>query len=269
MGSAFLLLIIGFIGKRVLVVTRHQITSFPKNGLVTAVYDGDTVAVKFKNGQRKIVRLIGIDTPELEDSRENIKFLAFMAKRFTFYHLYGQKIGLSYDWPLEDKYDRLLAYVWTEREGLFNKFIIKEGFAYAFLHFPFRNEYREEFIEAEREARRFGRGLWRKEPYPSIALDELKDHIGTIVSVVFFCHRWVRKRKFLLLGPSGDEFAALIPQEKILDFPKSSSLKGKNLSVTGFLEIYKGQPQIMIFLPGQLKQKKKGLGENKFIVFSK
>ena len=253
LGSAFLLLIIGFLGKRVLEVNRHQDTSFPKQGLVTIVYDGDTIQVKFKSGQRKIVRLIGIDTPELEDSREDVKFLAYMAKRFTFCHLYLEEISLSYDWQLEDKYGRRLAYVWTDKEGLFNKFIIKEGFANAFLHFPFRNDYREDFMEAEREARKLGKGIWKKGPYPEISLEELKKYTGRIVTVVYLCHRLDRERKFLFLRSSGGEFAALIPREKISGFPRISSFKGKKLTVTGFLEEYKGQPQMMIFLPGQIE----------------
>lgn len=250
-----LLLIVGFLGKRVLNFSRYQETPFPEKGLVTAVYDGDTIRVKFKNRQSKIVRLIGIDAPEMGDSRESIKFYAYMAKRFTFCHLYLQEINLSYDQPLEDKYGRLLAYVWTEREALFNKFMIKKGFAYAFLRFSFRDDYREEFIEAEREARSQGRGLWRKGPSPSISLDELEDHKGTIVSVVFKCHRVYKKGKFFFIRPSGDEFAALIPRERISDFPKVSSLEDKILSVTGYLEEYKGQPQIIIFLPGQIELK--------------
>lgn len=248
-----LLLIVGFLRKRVFNLNRHQEASFPEKGLVIAVYDGDTIKVKFKNNQSKKARLIGIDSPELEDSRENIKFLAYMSKRFTFYSLYQKEIRLSYDWQLEDQYSRLLAYVWTEEKGLYNKFVIKKGFAYAFLRFPFRNDYREEFIQAERDARRLGNGLWRKGPHPSISLDKLKDHIATIVTVDFFCHRAEKKGKFLFLRPAGDEFAALIPRERISDFPKASSLEGKILSVTGFLEEYQGQPQIMVFLPGQIE----------------
>jgi endonuclease YncB( thermonuclease family) len=61
--------------------------SFPENGLVTAVYDGDTIKVKFKSGLEKVVRLIGIDSPETDAAREEIKFRAYMAKRFVFFYL--------------------------------------------------------------------------------------------------------------------------------------------------------------------------------------
>ena len=65
---------------------------FPESGLVTAVYDGDTIKVKFKSGIEKVVRLIGIDSPETDAVSEEIKFRAYMAKRFVFFYLYSRKI---------------------------------------------------------------------------------------------------------------------------------------------------------------------------------
>lgn len=254
-GILFLLLIVGFFGKRVLDLGHSKTLSFPKRGIVTAVYDGDTIQVRFKSGKRKKIRLIGIDAPEIDDSREKAKFLAFMAKRFTFFHLYRKEIKLSYDWQLEDKYGRLLAYIWSEREGLFNKFILKQGFASVFLHFPFRNDYRKGFKEAEREAQKFERGIWKKGSYPSISVIKADEYIGRIVSVVYTCYELDIERKFLFLRSSGGEFSALIPRENISIFPGMESFRGKTLSVTGFLEEYKGQPQIFVFLPSQIQIK--------------
>jgi len=254
-GILFLLLIIGFFGKRVLDLGHSKTPSFPKRGIVTAVYDGDTIQVRFKSGKRKKIRLIGIDAPEIDDSREKAKFLAFMAKRFTFFHLYRKEIELSYDWELEDKYGRLLAYIWSEGEGFFNKFILKQGFASTFLHFPFRKNYRKEFIEAEREARRYERGIWKKGSYPSISVNKADEFIGRIVSVVYTCYELDMERKFLFLRSSGGEFSALIPRENIPIFPGVKPFKGKTLSVTGFLEEYRGQPQIFVFLPSQIQIK--------------
>lgn len=250
-----MLLIVGFLGKGVLRLDDRQLSSFPEKGLVTAVYDGDTIKVRFDNGNQRRIRLIGISAPEIEDSRDKVKFAAYMSKRFTFFHLYNKKIGLSYDWQLEDKYGRLLAYIWTERTGLFNKFILKEGFASVFVRFPFRNDYREEFIEAERKARNLGKGMWRKEPYFLVSLKEVNQHIGRIVSIVYKCHKLDTKGNFLFLRSPGREFSALIPLEKLSLFPKVKSLKGKIISVTGFLELYKGQPQMVIFLPHQIELK--------------
>ena len=229
-------------------------SSYPESGLVTAVYDGDTIKVKFKNKQERKVRLIGIDAPEIEASREEAKFRAQIAKRFAFFYLYGKTVKLSYDREIEDKYERLLAYIWTERQGLFNKFILSEGFAVVFLNFPFK--YREEFIEAEGEARKLEKGLWKKGPYPSISVSDTRAYTGKLLSVKYTCSRVQTKGKFIFLYSSGEEFSTLVPRENVSLFPELKSFKGKVLSVTGFLEEYKEKPQIVAFFPRQIKIEK-------------
>jgi len=228
--------------------------SLPESALVTTVYDGDTIKVRFKNKQERKVRLIGIDAPEIENVREEVKFRAQMAKRFAFFYLYQKKIKLSYDWEMEDKYGRLLAYIWTEKQGLINKFILSEGFAVVYLNFPFK--YKEEFIEAEREARKLEKGLWKKGPYPSIPVSEVRAYLGKLLSVKYTCSGVQTKRKFVFLYSSGEEFSTLVPRENVSFFPELKSFRGKALTVTGFLEEYKGKPQIVAFFPRQIKIEK-------------
>jgi micrococcal nuclease len=229
-------------------------SSVQESGLVVTVYDGDTVKVRFKNKQEKKVRLIGIDAPEIENLREEVKFRAQIAKRFAFFYLYKKTVKLSYDWEREDKYGRLLAYIWTEKQGLFNKFILSEGFAEAYLFFPFK--YKAEFIEAEKEARKLEKGLWKKGPYPSIPVSEVRAYLGKLLSVKYTCSRMQTKGKFVFLYSSGEEFSALIPRENVSFFPEIDSFRGKALIVTGFLEEYKGKPQIVAFFPRQIKIEK-------------
>jgi micrococcal nuclease len=222
----------------------------PQYGLVTAVYDGDTIKVKFTDGSERKVRLIGVDAPEINDKREDVLFRALMAKRFVFFYLYRENIKLTYDLELEDNYGRILAYIWTEGEGLFNKFIISEGFASVFQYFPFR--YKNEFIEAEQKARRLEKGLWRKGNYPPILPGEAGMHVGELLTVKYMCMQVEAKGKFVFLHSERNEFSTLIPQESLNLFPDIKSYKGKVLSVTGFLEEYEGSPQIVAFLPFQI-----------------
>jgi micrococcal nuclease len=242
-----------FFSERLIQGEQGRDSSFSERGLVTAVYDGDTIKVRFENGQERRVRLIGIDAPETGASREEEKFRAQMSKRFAFFYLYRKAVKLSYDWEIEDKYGRLLAYVWTEKQGLFNKFILSEGFAAVFLNFPF--EYREEFIEAEKEARKLEKGLWKKGRYPSISVSETRAYLGKLLSVKFKCSRVQAKGKFVFLY-SGQKFSTLVPLENVSLFPELKSFKGKVLSVTGFLEEYKGKPQVVAFFPLQIKIEK-------------
>jgi len=249
-----LLLLLFFIGlfvSGILQSEQRREAAFPKSGFVTAVYDGDTIKVRFNSGYERKVRLIGINAPETHDLRKEVKFHAYMAKRFAFYYLYNRKVNLTYDWELEDKYGRLLAYIWTEREGLFNEFILKEGFASVFLKFAFK--YKKEFKKAEEEAQRLGRGFWKKGPFPSIRADEARNNIGKLVSVKYTCSGVQNRGKFVFLVSSGEEFSALIPQENLSLFSGLELLRGNFVSVTGFLEEYKDKPQIMVFFPIQIK----------------
>ena len=234
------------------------------NGTVVTVYDGDTVMVRSDMGHNRRVRLIGIDTPEIEDSLENIPLEALLAKRFTFHHLFRKRVRLSYEREVEDKYGRLLAYVWT-KPGLFNQLILKEGFARVFLKFPFSR--RSQFVQAQKEAQDKGRGFWRKEPYPVLSAQQVRHHIGELVRVRFFCDRIQKSGRLLFLLAKSGRFAALIQKEYLSFFSDIQQLKGKTVQVFGFLEEYRGQPQIMLFFPSQLDLKK-GEGSIFFIEFS-
>jgi len=246
---------------------RQPLNKFPsssdlpqKLGVVIAVFDGDTIKVRFKSGLQRKVRLIGIDAPEIDDEREDVQFLAYMAKRFAFFHLYKKEVKLSYDWQLEDEYERLLAYVWTEK-GLFNDFILHKGFASAFLKFPFRKDYQERFKESEEFARENRRGFWRTGNYPRVHPPEARYHLGKLISVEYKCTSLEIKRQFLFLNSSKKAFAALIPQKKLSLFPDWKNYLHRNLIVTGFLEEYRGQPQIIIFLLSQVKISNNGKAE--------
>jgi micrococcal nuclease len=254
----FIFIVFSVLSFSLLFAERYQLpkpkksSSLPESGLVTAVYDGDTIKVRFSGGQERRIRLIGIDAPETTDLREEERFQAFMAKRFAFYYLYQRPIKLSYEeGDIEDKYGRLLAYVWTEKQGLFNKFILSEGFAYVYLNFPFR--YRKEFVNTEEEARKLKKGFWQKGHYLLIQASETKSHIGSLITVQFICLKVEAKGKFVFLHSSQEDFSALIPKENISLFPEIKLLKGQELSVTGFLEEYKDKPEIVVFLPIQIK----------------
>jgi len=224
----------------------------PDAGVVSAVYDGDTIKVRFRSGLQRTVRLIGIDAPEIDDEREEVQFRGYMAKRFVFFHLYREEVKLTYDWQLEDEYGRLLAYVWT-KEGLFNDFILREGFASAFLKFPFKKDYQNRFQESEELARENRRGFWRTGNFPQLNPQEARDYLGQLISVRFQCPSLETKRQFSFLNASQKTFSALIPEKSLVFFPDWKNFLHRNLIVTGFLEEYRSQPQIMVFLPSQVK----------------
>lgn len=222
-------------------------------GVVMAVYDGDTIKVRFDKDHERKVRFIGVNAEEVNAQKEEKRFQACMAKRFVFSHLYGKNISLTYDRELEDKYGRVLAYVWVEGATLFNEFILREGYASAFLKFPFRQDYRNRFIDAEKEARGLGKGLWKKPPFLTVSPADTEYNRGKILTVEYFCSQVERRSRYVFLHSSDKEFSALIPLENLNLFSDLSAFQGHFIQVHGFLEEYKGKSQIMVFFPKQIK----------------
>ena len=223
-------------------------------GTVTAVYDGDTVRVRLEGRADEKVRLIGIDTPELDDERETVRMMAFLAKRFAFSRLYGAEVELLPGPQERDHYGRLLAFVRLPGGEMFNLTLVREGYAFAFLKFPFDESLRRELKAAETQARQAGRGLWRREPYPVIEAGEAGRRQGEILTVRFLCRRSVKRGGFHLLEADGADFDAAIPVEVFRSLPGGLDFEGRTVEATGLVETYKGRPQIVIGLPVQIQR---------------
>jgi endonuclease YncB( thermonuclease family) len=132
----------------------------PGEAVVVRVVDGDTVVVTV-GGVEENVRLIGIDTPEsVARDRPDECFGAEAAQRLAELLPPGTVVRLTRDVEPRDVYDRLLAYVQREPDGLFvNAAQVGDGYAVA-KDYPPNTAYRADLEQAERAARAAGRGLW-------------------------------------------------------------------------------------------------------------
>ena len=122
--------------------------------VVTWVVDGDTIEIE--GGMR--VRYIGIDAPEYFSSTGAVSCSGKEALEKNKQLVFGKKVTLEKDISEKDKYGRLLRYVWLDGE-MVNEVLVREGFARA-VGFPPDEKYQERLIEAERQAREEGKGLW-------------------------------------------------------------------------------------------------------------
>jgi micrococcal nuclease len=140
--------------------------------LVTYVSDGDTIHVSV-NGKDRRLRLIGIDTPESsindkstkqshhsERKMEAILSLGEKAKLYvkTLIHR-GDVVSLDYDVEREDKYNRILAYVYLANGTMLNEKIIRDGYATP-MTVPPNIRYAKKFVKLYGEARKNHSGLW-------------------------------------------------------------------------------------------------------------
>ncbi|MBE3111172.1 MAG: thermonuclease family protein [Acidobacteria bacterium] len=226
----------------------------PLRGTVTVVYDGDTVRVRLADRKDERVRLIGVDSPELDDAREQVRLMAFLAKRFAFTRLFQSTVELLPGPEERDVYGRLLAYIRTMDGEMFNETLVREGYAYAYLKFPFDEAWKTRLKDAESSARRSGKGLWQKAPYSVIGAPEAGRHLGEIVTVRFHCLRSLKRGGFRILEAEGAEFEAVIPLDVFKALPGSLDFSGRTIEATGLVEFYKGRPQVMIGVPVQLKR---------------
>ena len=77
-------------------------------------------------------------------------------------------------------------------------------------------------------------------------------YIGKLLTVRYTCARVQAEGKFVFLRSGRNEFSTLIPKESLNLFPDVNSYTGKTLAVIGFLEEYKGNSQVVAFLPSQI-----------------
>ena len=64
----------------------------------------------------------------------------------------------------------------------------------------------------------------------------------------------VRRHEGIWVDVSSDAFSALIPRKNLSLFPDVQSFEGKWLTVKGYLENYKGKPQVILSFPLQIKR---------------
>ncbi len=132
---------------------------------VVRIVDGDTIVIK-KDDADQSVRLIGIDTPEVDSSYTKSECFGAEASAEAHTLMEGRDVRIEVD-PSQDTYDaygRLLAYVYVpadvDPEGiLVNEYMIEHGFAREYT-FKRAYEHRMAFLRAEQEAKHNKRGMW-------------------------------------------------------------------------------------------------------------
>ena len=141
---------------------------------ITRIIDGDTMEVRFEDGEEDTIRLLGVDTPETFTENDPAEFEGIpettagydhlanwgdRATEFATEELDGEQVRVMTDPEADQRgsFGRLLAYVYTDGRESFNRRLLDEG--YARMHDSTFSK-REAFADAEREAQQEERGLW-------------------------------------------------------------------------------------------------------------
>jgi micrococcal nuclease len=120
---------------------------------VTRVHDGDTVSVALGRKTER-VRLIGIDAPELGQRPWGQR-----AKTRLRELLGDGNVTVVTDVEQRDRYNRLLAYLWSSGGTFINLEMVRQGYAVLYT-IPPNVRYADRFRAAQTEARERKRGLW-------------------------------------------------------------------------------------------------------------
>lgn len=123
---------------------------------VVKIVSGNTLEVATDHSPAQRVRLIGISAPSEEQEPWGME-----AKQYLQERLHQEAVTLALDGETEDRYGRILAYVWHEGE-LMNEKLVKEGYALAEERFP-NTQYSQRLQYAEQRARMLGLGIWNPE----------------------------------------------------------------------------------------------------------
>ncbi|MCI0479406.1 thermonuclease family protein [Candidatus Uhrbacteria bacterium] len=133
------------------------------NATVLRVIDGDTfvAALDAEPGEWK-VRLLGVDTPETVDPRKEVQCMGKEASEFVKGLLTGKRVRLEADPQADerDKYDRLLRNVLLEDGTDVNAYLVRQGYAHAYLSFPLTPERKVELRDVQEQAKADTVGLW-------------------------------------------------------------------------------------------------------------
>jgi micrococcal nuclease len=214
---------------------------------VDKVYDGDTV--KLEDGRK--IRLLGINTPEVQHRNQATEAGGETAKRWLTDKLKTQKVRLVTDVEQTDKYKRTLAYLITENKEHINVQLVERGLA-AVNIYPPNLLYVNELVEAGKQAEQAKRGIWQQPQYAVIAIDSLGNdgHPGwTRLSGKVSLIRSSRKYVYLEFS---DLFQARIEKKWLTLFPDINSYQGQIVEVRGWLNKNKGGWSMLIRHPSAI-----------------
>ncbi len=126
---------------------------------VVRVIDGDTIQICCIAGRREKVRYTGVNTPETKHPTKGVEHFGKEASEANRKLVDGKTIRLEFDVQEQDRYGRLLAYVYLEEGTFVNAWLVENGYAQV-MTVPPNVKHQALFLKLQREAREAGRGLW-------------------------------------------------------------------------------------------------------------
>ena len=223
--------------------------------MCTEIIDGDT----FRLGNGELVRLIGIDAPELSQQGGEL------SRAYLSHLILGRKITLERGFSERDKYNRLLRFVYVGNLCV-NEEMIRQGYAEA--RYVSENSIRKHYLQLEIEAESAEVGLWSDNifqprsqvnwdsDFPIIAWSDADKYYGQYVIVEgTIVDTYNSKNVCFLNFHANHYFTAVIFACDFPGFPEAPEVYylGKKVQIIGIIKKYKESPEIIVKTPDQIR----------------
>lgn len=222
------------------------LTLSPTGASAERALDGDTLVLD----DRRIVRLIGINSPEFGSDGRADEPLAREAKTHLQQLLEGRRLTLTYEDERYDRYGRTLAHVLADNDDI-QLAQIRAGFAFAVAVPPNTRE-ASRYFAAETSARQQRRGVWAHPYFQSRAATELTADANGFRLIHGQVQAVERERHgtVLTLTPN---VAIFVPHSASADFsPPLSAFVGKMVRARGWLSAREQRLRMRIAHPAML-----------------
>ena len=226
---------------------------------VKQVYDGDTV--KLTNGKK--IRLIGINTPEMNYKTGEPEPFAKAAKTFLTRKVLKKKIGIRYGADKKDRHGRYLAHIFLNDELNLQQALLEKGLAVN-ISFPPNLWQQGCYMDAEKEARKNKIGVWKNHHKNIILASNIKPTQTGFQFIKGRISNIKQDKKIIWLNLSTNSNAnkqtktpiSLKIYKKNLSYFKNMNieqLKGKKIIVKGWISRYKKHYYMTVRHPNALQ----------------
>ena len=172
-----------------------------ESALVKWVYDGDTILVTNKNGeQKRKIRIIGIDTPEVKHHKQKAQLYGAKAKEElrVLIKQSNYQVFLEYDKEKQDRYKRDLAHVFLTDGTNIAEWLLRQGYAKT-LVYPPNVKYIECYKKTERKAQQQKKRLWSLKGNQIVKASELKSRKKGYIRLKAKVNRVIKQKKSVVL----------------------------------------------------------------------
>lgn len=140
-----------------------QLQAAPLQMRVQSIHDGDTLTgVGIEDGQKYKVRLMGVDTPEVDFNTKSQGEAAFKARDFLIQLVPLNSVVTISEDSQKDKHGRILGLIVSNGVDV-NKEMLRQGWGVLYFIYPFDKGIVSDYVEIAKEAYEQKRGVFSEE----------------------------------------------------------------------------------------------------------